>query len=120
MFAFTSYVTAGEAQQAMLIGGMQPQPPQNSWLLNILAAQQTLHPNMLQMLPNPFAQQAFPQSNGFLQGQQPLAMANSAAMLAQQLQQPHKTGVDILLQQCSGRANINIRVSSSLMICFKY
>lgn len=83
----------GEAQHAMLLGGIQPQAPQHSWLLNLLAAQQSLRPGMLHMGPNAFVQ-AY--QGGKLAGTQQNGMQpnlpSQAALLIQQLQQSQNAG----------------------------
>ena len=77
----------------MLLGGIQPQAPQNSWLLNLLAAQQSLRPAMLHMGPGAFAQAYQGGKFGGVQqpGMQP-NLPNQAAMLIQQLQQSQNAG----------------------------
>ena len=93
----------------MLLRGIQPQAPQNSWLLNLLAAQQSLRPAMLHMGPNAFAQAyqggKFPgvQPNGM-----PPSLPSQAAMLIQQLQQ----------SQNAGRLPFFSALSSDSLLCF--
>ena len=84
----------GEAQQAMLISGMQPQQSQHSWLLNLLAAQQSIRPAMLQMGPNAFGPQGFQAGKlGHLpNGAMIPGLPNQAALLIQQLQQSQNGG----------------------------
>ena len=87
-------LAAGEAQHAMLLSGMQPQAPQNSWLLNILTAQQSLRPSILQAAPNMFAQQGY-QGDKYGNIQAPGGLQHiphQAAFLIQQLQQSQAQG----------------------------
>lgn len=82
----------------MLMNGMQPPQGQHSWLLNLLAAQQSLRPGMLQMGPNAFPHPGY-QGSKFGQMQQPGAfpgLPSQAAMLIQQLQQSQNAGQPLM------------------------
>lgn len=88
-----------------MVGGM-PQSGQQSWLLNLLAAQQGLGPGMLPMGSSGVAPQGYQgdkfggiQQSGMFPG-----LPSQAALLIQQLQQAQNAGVSCFQKYCQAIA----------------